>query len=154
MTSIPAARCAAFALATLTLGGCYYTSPYGYAPYYAPAPAVLSQRESTAVPAAPGTAAPRPASPPAQAAQAAQTSPAAAPPVVEPAPVYVAPVYPPPYPYAYPYYAPAYYPGWYGWGAPAISVGFWGGGWRGHGGYWHRPWGGGHWGGGWGGHRH
>ncbi|NIE57896.1 MULTISPECIES: hypothetical protein [unclassified Burkholderia] len=145
MTPIPAARCAVFALTTLTFGGCYYTSPYGYAPYYAPAPATLTQREIPVTPAAPGTTAPGSAAA------------AVAPPVVDPAPVYVAPAYPPPYPYPYPYYAPAYYPGWYGWGAPAISVGFWGGwggGWRGRGGYGHRPWGGGHWGGGWGGHRH
>ncbi|MCA8215229.1 hypothetical protein LGN20_15070 [Burkholderia cepacia] len=151
MTLIPAARCAVFALTTLALGGCYYTSPYGYAPYYAPAPATLTQREIPVTPAAPGSAA------------SSQGSTAVAPPVADPAPVYVAPAYPPPYPYPYPYYAPAYYPGWYGWGAPAISVGFWGGWgggyWRGRGGYWHRPWGGGHWGGGhsgggWGGHRH
>jgi hypothetical protein len=141
MTPIPAARCAVFALTALTLGGCYYTSPYGYAPYYAPAPATLTQREIPVTPATPGPAAPGP------------TSAAAAPPAADPASVYVTPAYPAPYPYPYPYYAPAYYPGWYGWGAPAISVGFWGGWgggyWRGRGGYWHRPWGGG-----WGGHRH
>ncbi|MBN3801367.1 hypothetical protein G3N99_41310, partial [Burkholderia sp. Ac-20392] len=60
MTPIPAARCAVFALTTLTLGGCYYTSPYGYAPYYAPAPATLTQREIPVTPAAPATAAPGP----------------------------------------------------------------------------------------------
>ncbi|EKS9861086.1 hypothetical protein QDD88_007534, partial [Burkholderia cepacia] len=118
MTPIPAARYAVFALTTLTLGGCYYTSPYGYAPYYTPAPATLTQREIPVTPAAPATTSPGPGAA-----------------VVDPAPVYVAPAYPPPYPYPYPYpyYAPAYYPGWYGWGAPAISVGFWGGwggGWR------------------------
>ena len=135
---------AVFALTTLALGGCYYTSPYGYAPYYAPAPATLTQREIPVTPAAPATTAPSPAAA------------AVAPPVVDPAPVYVAPAYPPPYPYPYPYYAPRI-TGLVRLGPPAISVGFWGGwggGWRGRGGYGHRPWGGGHWGGGWGGHRH
>ena len=93
MTPIPAARYAVFALTTLALGGCYYTSPYGYAPYYAPAPATLTQREIPVTPAAPATTA-KPAAA------------AVAPPVVDPAPVYVAPAYPPPYPYPYPYYAP------------------------------------------------
>ncbi|WP_243865130.1 hypothetical protein, partial [Burkholderia cepacia] len=110
MPPIPAARYAVFALTTLALGGCYYTSPYGYAPYYAPAPATLTQREIPVTPAAPGSAA------------SSQGSTAVAPPVADPAPVYVAPAYPPPYPYPYPYYAPAYYPGWYGWGAPARNT--------------------------------
>ncbi|MDN7588980.1 hypothetical protein [Burkholderia seminalis] len=141
MNPIPAARPAVIALAALTLGGCYYTSPYGYAPYYAPAPAVVTQRE---IPVAPATPGPAPSTVP------------ATPDYVEaPAPVYVAPAY---VPAPYPYYAPAYYPGWYG---PPVTIGFWGrwgggGYWGGRGGYWHRPWGGGHWGGGhWGGgHRH
>ena len=60
MTPIPAARYAVFALTTLALGGCYYTSPYGYAPYYAPAPATLTQREIPVTPAAPATTAPKP----------------------------------------------------------------------------------------------
>ncbi|MGS0890950.1 hypothetical protein ACVBGC_00115 [Burkholderia stagnalis] len=151
MNLIPVARGAVFALAALTLGGCYYTSPYGYAPYYTPMAGTLSQRETFVGPtsAAPsGAVAPNnstaPAGPPAADvdAQAAAYAP----------PVYAA------YPYPYPYYSPAYYPGWYGWGAPAISVGFWGGWgggyWRGRGGYGRRPWGGGghYWGGG--GHRH
>ncbi|KVH45983.1 hypothetical protein [Burkholderia diffusa] len=141
MNAIPAARPAVMALAMLALSGCYYTGPYGYAPYYAPVPATVSQRE---IPAAPATAGP-----------ATPSTPAVPPPADDyayvPAPVYVAPAYVP-----YPAYYPAYYPGWYG-PPVAIGVGFWGhwgGGYRG--GYWHRPWGGGHWGGGhWGGgHRH
>ncbi|UXU90802.1 hypothetical protein [Burkholderia sp. S-53] len=148
MNPIPAARPAVIALAALTLGGCYYTSPYGYAPYYAPVPATLTQREIPVAPATPGPAlSPAPAAPDTSAD------------VGTPAPVYVVPAYvPPPYPYYYPWY----YPGWYG---PPVTIGFWGrwggGYWGGRGGYWHRPWGGGHWGGGhwggghWGGgHRH
>ena len=144
MTPIPAARYAVFALTTLALGGCYYTSPYGYAPYYAPAPATLTQREIPVTPAAPATTAPagcgggraaggRSGARLRRAGLSATVS------------------------LSVSVLCPAYYPGWYGWGAPAISVGFWGGwggGWRGRGGYGHRPWGGGHWGGGWGGHRH
>ncbi|UVE68043.1 hypothetical protein L2Y90_28475 [Burkholderia pyrrocinia] len=140
MNPIFAARPAVIALAALTLGGCYYTSPYGYAPYYAPVPATVTQREIPVAPAAPGPALSPAPDTPAD--------------VVAPVPVYVAPAYVPP---PYPYYYPAYYPGWYG---PPVSIGFWGhwggGYWGGRGGYWHRPWGGGHWGGGhWGGgHRH
>ncbi|KAG8154247.1 hypothetical protein [Burkholderia catarinensis] len=137
MNPIPAARPTVIALAALTLGGCYYTSPYGYAPYYAPVPATVAQREIPVVPATPGPA-PSPA-------------PDTAADIGTPAPVYVAPAYVPP---PYPYY-PAYYPGWYG---PPVTIGFWGGWgggyWGGRGGYWRRPWGGGHWGGGhWGGGR-
>ncbi|KWF11770.1 hypothetical protein [Burkholderia pseudomultivorans] len=139
MNPIHAARSGVVALVALTLGGCYYTSPYGYAPYYTPVPATVTQRET---PVAPGAAV---ASPNA----ASSTAPADADVDVAPAPVYVAPAYPAPYPYYY----PAYYPGWYG---PPVTIGFgfwggWGGHWRGHGGHWGRPWGGGHWGGG---HRH
>ncbi|MFJ1209364.1 hypothetical protein [Burkholderia pyrrocinia] len=138
MNPIPAARPAVIALAALTLGGCYYTSPYGYAPYYAPVPATLTQREIPVAPAAPGPA----VSP-------APTAPDMPADVGTPAPVYVVPAYVPP---PYPYYYPTYYPGWYG---PPVTIGFWGrwggGYWGGRGGYWHRPWGGGHWGGG---HRH
>ncbi|MET3213641.1 UNVERIFIED_ORG: hypothetical protein ABIC48_001384 [Burkholderia territorii] len=145
MNPIPAARPAVFALAALTLGGCYYTSPYGYAPYYAPVPATVTQREIAAAPTASGPAA--------------STVPQAQVDAGTAVPVYVAPAYVPP---PYPYYYPAYYSGWYG---PPVTIGFWGrwggGHWGGRGGYWHRPWGGGHWGGGhgggghWGGgHRH
>ncbi|KAB0641367.1 hypothetical protein [Burkholderia latens] len=144
MNPISAARPAAIVLATLALSGCYYTGPYGYVPYYAPVPATLSQRE---IPAAPASAA---------SAASAPSAAAALPPTADdyayaPAAVYAAPVYVP-----YPAYYPAYYPAWYG---PPVTIGLgfwghWGGGYRG--GYWHRPWGGGHWGGGhWGGgHRH
>ena len=55
MNPIPAARPAVMALAMLALSGCYYTGPYGYAPYYAPVPATVSQRE---IPVAPATAGP------------------------------------------------------------------------------------------------
>ncbi|AOJ18763.1 MULTISPECIES: hypothetical protein [Burkholderia cepacia complex] len=141
MNPISAARPAVVALAALMLGGCYYTSPYGYAPYYAPVPATVTQRE---IPAAPTASGPAPS-----------TVPQAQVDVGPAAPVYVAPAYLPP---PYPYYYPAYYSGWYG---PPVTIGFWGrwgggGYWGGRGGYWHRPWGGGHWGGGhWGGgHRH
>ncbi|MDR8729227.1 hypothetical protein [Burkholderia pseudomultivorans] len=134
MNPIHAARSGVIALAALTLGGCYYTSPYGYAPYYTSVPATVTQRETAVSPATPGPAV---ASPNAASGTA-------------PGDADVAPAYPPPYPYYY----PAYYPGWYG---PPVAIGFgfwggWGGGyWRGHGGRWGRPWGGGHWGGG---HRH
>lgn len=136
----------AFTLTALALGGCYYSSPYGYAPYYAPAPATLSQRETPVAPTATDGAASTPdalegAPPPAEVAPL-------------PAPVYVAPAVVP-----YPYYYPPYYPGWYDWGWPpvAIGLGFWGGhGWGGH--RWHTRGGGGHWGSHWegmrGGHRH
>ncbi|MBR7991940.1 hypothetical protein KDX08_05710 [Burkholderia cenocepacia] len=141
MNPISAARPAVVALAALMLGGCYYTSPYGYAPYYAPVPATVTQREIPAAPTASGPAL--------------STVPQAQVDVGPAAPVYVAPAYVPP---PYPYYYPAYYSGWYG---PPVTIGFWGrwgggGYWGGRGGYWHRPWGGGHWGGGhWGGgHRH
>ncbi|KVC57808.1 hypothetical protein [Burkholderia stagnalis] len=134
MNPISAMKPAVVALAVLALGGCYYSSPYGYAPYYAPyyAPATVSQ-----VPVAPdGTVA-------------TPDAPAAAAPV-EVAPVYPVPVYAP-----YPYY----YPGWYGCCWPPVAIGF---GFRGHfgGGHHHMGgghWGGGHWGGrpwGGGGHRH
>ncbi|ONQ84085.1 hypothetical protein A8E07_23365, partial [Burkholderia cenocepacia] len=132
MNPISAARPAVVALAALALGGCYYTSPYGYAPYYAPVPATVTQREIPAAPTAPGPAA--------------STVPQAEVDVGPAVPVYVAPAYvPPPYPYApYPYAYPAYYSGWYG---PPVTIGFWGrwggGYWGGRGGYWHRPWGGG-----------
>ncbi|WP_193100771.1 hypothetical protein [Burkholderia sp. Z1] len=136
MNPIPAARPAVIALAALTLGGCYYTSPYGYAPYYAPVPATVTQRE---IPVAPAPSGPALSPVPGTSAD-----------VDAQAPVYVAPAYVPP---PYPVYYPAYYPGWYG---PPVTIGFWGrwggGYWGGRGGYWHRPWGGGHWGGG--GHRH
>ncbi|WDR86514.2 hypothetical protein [Burkholderia ambifaria] len=149
MNPIHAARPAVIVLAILALSGCYYTSPYGYAPYYAPAPAVVSQRE---IPVTSANTGPAASSTPAV--------PAVPPPADDyayaypPAPVYAAPAYVP-----YPADYPAYYPGWYG---PPVTIGFgfrgyWGGGYRG----WHRPWGGGHWGGGhwggghWGGgHRH
>ena len=73
-------------LAALMLGGCYYTSPYGYAPYYAPVPATVTQRE---IPAAPTASGPAPSTVP-------QAQVDAGPAV----PVYVAPAYvPPPYPY-------------------------------------------------------
>ncbi|PRE34694.1 hypothetical protein [Burkholderia cenocepacia] len=141
MNPISAARPAVVGLAALMLGGCYYTSPYGYAPYYAPVPATVTQRE---IPAAPTASGPAPSTVP-------QAQVDAGPAVPE----YVAPAYVPP---PYPYYYPAYYSGWYG---PPVTIGFWGrwgggGYWGGRGGYWHRPWGGGHWGGGhWGGgHRH
>ncbi|MCW5148513.1 hypothetical protein B7L29_037010, partial [Burkholderia cenocepacia] len=98
MNPISAARPAVVALAALALGGCYYTSPYGYAPYYAPVPATVTQREIPATSTVP------------------QAEVDAGPAV----PVYVAPAYvPPPYPYAY----PAYYSGWYG---PPVTIGFWG----------------------------
>ncbi|MPV71631.1 hypothetical protein, partial [Burkholderia sp. BE17] len=97
MNPISAARPAVIALAALTLGGCYYTSPYGYAPYYAPVPATVTQREIPVAPAAPGPALSPAPDTPAD--------------VVAPVPVYVAPAYVPP---PYPYYYPAYYPGWYG----------------------------------------
>lgn len=106
MNPIPAARPAVIALAALTLGGCYYSSPYGYAPYYAPVPATVTQRE---IPAAPATPGPAPS-----------TVPVAPDYVDAQAPVYVAPAYVPP---PYPYYPPAYYPGWYG---PPVTIGFWG----------------------------
>ncbi|PRH07203.1 hypothetical protein C6T60_11710 [Burkholderia multivorans] len=142
MSRLSAARPGVVALVALTLGGCYYTSPYGYAPYYTPVPAVASQREVPVAPAASAAAAP-PAASSSDAAGAVTYDTA-----VVPAPVYVAPAYVP-----YPYYYPAYYPAWYG---PPVAIGFgfwghWGGGhWRGGGGHWGRPWGGGHGGG----HRH
>ncbi|CAN0626839.1 conserved protein of unknown function [Burkholderia multivorans] len=141
MNPIPIARLAAFALTAFALGGCYYTSPYGYAPYYAPAPATLSQREA---PVVPGDAA---SSPPQ-----AEAAPSYAPAYAAPAVV--------PYPY-YPYYYGPYYPGYYDyWGWPPVSLGFgfgFGGGFRGgrghsgfHGGghgHWEGMHGGGHGGG-------
>lgn len=137
MIPISAMKPGAVALTALALGGCYYTSPYGYAPYYAPVPAPLSQREAPAIASGNAVADPY---------DSAGTLPADA--LPPPAPIYAAP---------YPYYYPAYYPGWYGWGWPPVSIGFgfrgggWGGGhWHGRGrGYW-GVWGG-HWGGG-GGH--
>ncbi|RQZ13793.1 hypothetical protein DIE15_20625 [Burkholderia sp. Bp9031] len=144
MTPIPAARPSIVVLAMLALSGCYYTGPYGYAPYYAPVPATVSQREIPVAPANAGPVASTPAAP--------TVPPPADDYAYAPAPVYAAPAYVP-----YPAYYPAYYPGWYG---PPVTIGLgfwghWGGGYRG--GYWRRPWGGGHWGGGhWGGggHRH
>ncbi|WP_181456395.1 hypothetical protein [Burkholderia multivorans] len=41
MSPVSAARPGVVALVALTLGGCYYTSPYGYAPYYTPAQPAL-----------------------------------------------------------------------------------------------------------------
>ncbi|AFQ50873.1 hypothetical protein [Burkholderia cepacia] len=131
MNPIPAAKPAVMALAVLALSGCYYyPGPYGYAPYYAPVPATVTQRETPVAPASAAPAVPPPADD-----------------YYAPDPVYVAPAYVP-----YPAYYPAYYPGWYG---PPVTIGLgfwghWGGGYRGgYGG--RRPWGGGHWGGG---HRH
>lgn len=108
MNPIFAARPAAVALAALALGGCYYTSPYGYAPYYAPVPAAVTQRD---IPVATAASAPAPSTVP-QAQVDTDTA----------VPVYVAPAYVPP-PYPYPYYYPAYYSGWYG---PPVTIGFWG----------------------------
>ncbi|MBR8227246.1 hypothetical protein KDX05_02810 [Burkholderia vietnamiensis] len=146
MISLSAAKRPAMALVMLALSGCYYTGPYGYAPYYAPAPALLSQRELPVAPASGASAAaPAPTPAPARAPARAQAqvpapalAPAEPPPdyTYAPPPVYVAPAYVP-YPVYYPAYYPAYYPGWYG---PPISIGF---GFRGY-------WGGGHHGG----HRH
>lgn len=82
MKPISAIRPAAVALAALTLGGCYYSSPYGYAPYNTPyyAPATVSQ-----TPATPDNA----------------TTPPDV--LATTVPVYPAPVYAPyPYPYYYP----------------------------------------------------
>jgi len=154
MNPISTARLAAFALTAFALGGCYYTSPYGYAPYYAPAPAMLSQREAPVTPgdmtSSPGAAVATPtpggATP--------SYAPAYAAPAVGPYPYY------PYYPYYYDY--GPYYPGWYDyWGWPAVSLGFgfWGGyrGGRGHGGFrggGHGHWEGSHGGGHGGGHGH
>ncbi|MBN3820749.1 hypothetical protein G3N57_31215 [Paraburkholderia sp. Se-20369] len=119
MNPISAMKPAVVALAVMALGGCYYSSPYGYAPYYAPA--TVSQ-----APVAPdGTIATPDAS--------------AAPAPVDAVPVYAAPVYAP-----YPYY----YPGWYGCCWPPIAIGFGFRGRFGGGGHFHHHMGGGHWGGG------
>ncbi|KVM60159.1 hypothetical protein WJ58_08400 [Burkholderia ubonensis] len=127
MKPISAIRPAAVALAALTLGGCYYSSPYGYAPYNTPyyAPATVSQ-----TPATPDNA----TTPPDVQATA--------------VPVYPAPVYAP---YPYPYY----YPGWYDCCWPPLAIGFGFSGRFGGGHFHHHHMGGGHWGGGhWGGGGH
>lgn len=119
MNPISAMKPAVVALAVLALGGCYYSSPYGYAPYYAPA--TVSQ-----VPVAPDGTIGTP-----------DASAAAAP--VDVVPVYAAPVYAP-----YPYY----YPGWYGCCWPPVAIGFGFRGHFGGGGHFHHHMGGGHFGGG------
>ncbi|PLZ02611.1 hypothetical protein CY652_10530 [Burkholderia sp. WAC0059] len=136
---------AASIAALLALSGCYY-----YPPYYPAYPAGVPTAATGQYAAAPATAgsgtsaatAPMPAVPGGPSPDDGQY----------PGSIYtappIAPAYYPAYPAYYPAY-PAYYPygygGYYGWGGPAISLGF--------GGYWgERGWGGGRWGGGrWGG---
>ncbi|MBN3793079.1 hypothetical protein [Burkholderia sp. Ac-20353] len=133
MNPMSALTPAACTLAALVLGGCYYTSPYGYAPYYAPAPVAYTQAPVTS-----GNPTPPP--------EAMTTD--------EAVPVYAGPVYPA-YP-PYPYYYPPYYPGWYDCCWPPVAIGFgfgFGGGrhFHGHGhggGHFGRPPMGGHFGGG------
>ncbi|KVC97562.1 hypothetical protein WI80_22600 [Burkholderia ubonensis] len=128
MKPISAIRPAAVALAALTLGGCYYSSPYGYAPYYGPA--TVSQ-----MPVTPDNA----TTPP-------DVSAATVPDTA--VPVYPAPVYAP---YPYPYY----YPAWYDCCWPPLAIGFGFSGRFGGGHFHHHHMGGGHWGGGhWGGGGH
>ena len=111
------------AAALLTLSGCYYYYPYGYAPYYSgTAPAAGTQQGNAALQTSP------------QASQPPNPAPAAIPDAQYPGPLYPSPpvaIAVPAWPAwpAYPAYYP--YPAW-GWGAPAVSFGFgyWGGGWH------------------------
>ncbi|MDR5750104.1 MULTISPECIES: hypothetical protein [unclassified Caballeronia] len=125
----------------VALSGCYYVGPYGYSAYppypaYPVVGAAYTQRE---VPV--GTqSTTEPSGDPATAATTTQYV------VAQPPVAYST------YPAYYPTYPYPVYPAYYGYGYPAISVGFgyWGGGgccWGGHGG-WHGGGGGWHGGGG------